>query len=67
MLMTYFSQDNDTQELKTITKEYPMGTQWPVILHDYVDFLSFCYGYDIKPRVSEVFEEWSDNEDSSNS
>lgn len=58
MLMTYFSQDNDTQELKTVTKEYADGTAWSTLLYDYVEFLSYCYGYDIKPRVSEAFDDW---------
>lgn len=57
MIISNFCQDD---QLKTITKEYDEGAKWSEVLTDYVEFLSFCYGYDIKPYVSDAFEQWSE-------
>lgn len=56
MIITNFFHDG---EVKTVNKDYGEGTKWSEVLTDYVEFLSFCYGYDLKPYVSEAFEQWS--------
>jgi hypothetical protein len=36
---------------KSLNKVYEEGVMWTEVLNDFVDYLSFVYGYDIKDKV----------------
>ena len=36
---------------KSLSKVYDEGVMWTTVLNDFVDYLSFVYGYNIKDKV----------------
>jgi len=36
---------------KSLNKVYEEGVMWSEVLNDFVDYLSYVYGYDIKDKV----------------
>lgn len=44
---TYANEDGS----KSVHKVYDEGVMWSEVLNDFVDYLSFVYGYDIKEKV----------------
>ena len=55
----YFSyQYSDDERNLSFHRKYEFDTPWDEVLKDYIDFLSFVYGYDIRDKVSfETLEE----------
>jgi hypothetical protein len=45
-----FSYTNEDTS-KTSFKSYEEGVMWSEVLNDFVDYLSYVYGYDIKDKV----------------
>jgi hypothetical protein len=44
---SYLNEDS----AKSFSKSYEEGVMWTEVLNDFVDYLSFVYGYDIKDKV----------------
>jgi hypothetical protein len=47
----YLFQYTNEDTSKSVSKIYDEGVMWSEVLNDFVDYLSFVYGYDIKEKV----------------
>lgn len=47
----YTFQYTNEDTAKSVFKSYDEGVMWTEVLNDFVDYLSFVYGYDIKEKV----------------
>jgi hypothetical protein len=47
----YIFQYTNEDTSKSVSKIYDEGVMWSEVLNDFVDYLSFVYGYDIKDKV----------------
>ena len=41
----------DEDGSKSLSKSYEEGVMWSEVLNDFVDYLSYVYGYNIKDKV----------------
>jgi hypothetical protein len=47
----YLFQYTNEDTSKSVSKIYDEGVMWSEVLNDFVDYLSYVYGYDIKEKV----------------
>lgn len=47
----YTFQYTNEDTSKSVFKSYDEGVMWTEVLNDFVDYLSFVYGYDIKDKI----------------
>ena len=54
----YTFQYTNEDTSKSVFKSYDEGVMWTEVLNDFVDYLSFVYGYDIKDKVRVELPVW---------
>jgi hypothetical protein len=47
----YTFQHTSEDTSKSVFKSYDEGVMWSEVLNDFVDYLGYVYGYDIKDKV----------------